>query len=268
MRGIFLLMIGIALTCCKPDGKNQFLQEKNVQLASPRINASNKIIDSSATLKAELAMDGVALFYTFDGREPKAEDAALYTGPISVLAPGTYKFKAFHPEWKPSEIVAINFVKKGLSVDSVIWNGLLNQQYTGRGSRTLVNHRKASNNYMDKEWLGFDAATGMTCIFDAQTNISSIDIGYLNHPGAWIFPPGSIQIYTSEDGLVFRPMNKYELPQPSGISDAAQQNFSIPLNKNVKGVKLEFENLKQIPDWHEGAGQNGWMFMDEIIFNK
>ena len=268
MKGAVLLIICLMMVCCKPHGKDHFLQDNSVQLASPRLTASNKIIDSAAVLQTELAMDGISIFYTDDGGEPTSEGSELYKEPISVLRPGTYKFKAFHPDWKPSETAVITFVKMGQRVDSVIWNAALNQQYSGRGPRTLVNHKKAGVNYSDKEWLGFDAPAVMTCIFDQQLNISSVDIAYLNHPGAWIFPPGSVQIHTSEDGLDFQPHSKNELPQPSGMSDAAQQTFTIPLSKNVKAIKLVFENVAQIPGWHEGKDQKGWMFMDEIIFNK
>lgn len=268
MKGVFLLIISLAFACCKPQVQDRFLQDNRIQLASPRLTASNKIIDSAAVLQTELSMQGVSIFYTDDGREPTAENSVLYKGPISVVRPGTFKFKAFHPEWKPSETAEITFVKMGRTVDSVVWNGAWNQKYSGRGSGTLVNHKKAGVNYTDKEWLGFDAPAVMTCIFDQKTSISSLDIGYLNHPGAWIFPPGSVEIYTSKDGLVFQPRGKNDLPQPSGMNDAVQMTFSIPLNEHVRAVKLAFENVGQIPGWHEGADQKGWMFMDEIIFNK
>lgn len=268
MKSVVLLIISLILACCKPHGKVQFLQDNKVQLASPKLTASNKIIDSAALLQTEMKMDGVTIFYTDDGQEPNAEGSFEYKRPISVLRPGTYKFKAFHPEWRPSETAVITFVKMGQTVDSVIWSEALNQKYSGKGQRTLVNHKKAGVNYSDQEWLGFDAPSAMTCIFDRVMNISSIDIGYLNHPGAWIFPPGSVQIFTSEDGHVYQVHSKNDLPQPQGMNDAAQQTYNIPLNKNVKSIKLVFENVAQIPGWHEGKDQKGWMFMDEIIFNK
>lgn len=262
----FLLCLGFF--ACGRHGDPELLQQNSAQLAMPRLIASNQIIDSAETLSAELAMEGVSIYYTDDGSEPTETGAYLYKTPLRIAQPGTYKFKAFHTDWKPSETAQVIFVKKGCDVDSVIWQNPLNERYGGRGPRTLVNHRKAGANYMDNEWLGFDTAAIMTCIFEEKTHISSIDIGYLNHPGAWIFPPGSVVVYTSSDGIEFRAEALEELPKPIMIPDAKQETLSLPLRETVKGIRLEFKNMDRIPEWHEGAGKKAWLFMDEIIFNQ
>lgn len=259
---VLLLLIG-----CKKNEINSLLQQNEIQLVKPRILASNKIIDSTVTLSAEIMMDKVQIFFTDNGMEP-TEESLSYREPILISEPATFKFKAFHPEWKPSEIAEINFINKGHDVDSIVWLDSLNEKYKGQGSRTLINHTKASNNFTDKEWMGFDSPVSMIFIFNENTSISSIDIGYLNHPGSWIFPPYKITIYISYNGLDFIEKSSNELPVPIPVSDAVEETFSIPFNKSVKGLKLEFENVSQIPDWHEGVGNKAWLFMDEIIFNK
>ncbi len=259
---LLFLMIG-----CNKDKADMMLQQNEVPLVEPRIIASNKIIDSTVTLKAEFMMDEVQIFFTDDGTEP-TKKSPLYKAPIIVSEPKTFKFKAFHAEWKPSSVAEINFVKKGHDIDSIIWLNTINEKYDGQGSRTLINHTKASNNFMNQEWMGFDEPVGVVCMFKEKTHISSIDIGYLNSPGAWILPPKKITVYTSSNGIDFVEISRHELAVPDQVTDALIETYSIPFDKEVNGLKLEVENISDIPDWHEGKGNKAWLFMDEIIFNK
>lgn len=255
------------LVGCKQGSQLELLQQNEIQLVKPRLMSSNKIIDSTVSLTADLKLDQVKIFYTDNGQEP-TEESILYQEPILIASPSVYKFKAFHPYWKASETEEIKFIKKGYDVDSIIWLHPLNNQYSGRGAKTLVNHTKANNNYLDKEWLGFDKPVGLICKFEKMTQLSSIDIGYLSHPGAWIFPPEEISIYVSQDGIDFRKISDEVVPVVQGFKDASLATHRIEVNEAVLAIQLSFQNVQNLPEWHDGAGNGAWMFMDEIIFNK
>ena len=267
MKGIFILIMIMSLLSCKQDPAHQLVQENEIRLVKPRLKATNKIVDSTVILTAELKLDETKIYFTENGEEP-TEGSLLYQSPIVISGASTYRFKAFHPSWKASETAEIRFVQKGYSVDSIIWLQPLNNQYAGQGTRTLVNHVKATNNYLNKEWLGFDAPAGLICTFEKDTEISSIDIGYLNHPGAWIFPPAKISIDVSYDGIDFQKKSDETLPVTEKAIGPSMSTYHIDLNEKVLAVRLRFENVQNIPEWHDGAGNGAWLFMDEIIFNK
>ena len=263
---IFFIAI-LFLAGCKHSSQLELLQQNEIQLVKPRLMSSNKIIDSTVTLTADLKLDQVKIFFTDNGEEP-TEEAILYREPILIVSPSTYKFKAFHPSWKASETEEIKFINKGYDVDSIIWLQPLSDQYGGRGAKTLVNHKKATNNYLDNEWLGFDKPVGLICKFEKKIKLSSIDIGYLSHPGAWIFPPEEISIYVSQDGIDFKKMSDEVVPVVQGFIDASLATYRIELNEEVLAMRFNFQNVQKLPEWHDGAGNGAWMFMDEIIFNK
>ena len=36
------------------------------------------------------------------------------------------------------------------------------------------------------------------------------------------------------------------------------------INKSVRYIKVEAKNIGICPDWHKGAGEKAWIFVDEI----
>ena len=267
MREMFAYILIVLSLACKQDAPVKLLQQNEVQLVKPRLMASNRIIDSTVILTAYLKLDKVSIFYTDNGQEP-TEASLLYKDAILISAPATFRFKAFHPFWKASEVEEIKFVNKGHEVDSIIWLQPLNDQYLGQGTRTLVNHSKANNDHMNKEWLGFNSPSAAIFIFVENTRVSSIDIGYLCHPGAWIFPPDKISIYVSYNGIDFIQKSDETIAVLEGIMDASLETLHIEVKEEVKAIKISFDNVQKLPAWHDGAGSSAWLFMDEIIFNK
>jgi len=259
--GSLLLMLG-----CKQEHHSAMLQSQDVRLVKPRVTTTNQIIDTSVILSAELRMDGVKIYLTSDGTEP-TDKSNEYAQPLKITEPGVYKFKAFHSEWKESETETITLIRKGKSVDAIIWVSKTNSKYNGRGVNTLINNAKARVNYMDPEWMGFDSIVSAITVFKEKTHVKTLDIGYLNNPTAWIFPPEQIQIFVSYDGLGFVAKEKLNLIPLSHMTDQRTEAIQIPINEDVKAIKVEVKNVKEIPSWHEGSGNVAWLFMDEWIFN-
>jgi len=266
MKNITLFIVFMLVTGCNQEKANQFLQSQDIQLVKPRVKATNKIIDSSVVITAELKIDDVKIYFTSNGEEP-TEKSEIYTKPIVVNKASVYKLKAYHSQWKKSETEIIKLLKKGKTVDSIIWISSVNQQYSGKGEETLINHTKAGISYLGKEWMGFDTIIKAITIFKEKTFIKSIDIGYLNNPGAWIFPPKKVIIYVSDDGETFALKKELLLAPLKQLVDQKMESIQLIINQKVKAIKIEIENVNEIPDWHDGAGKNAWIFMDEWIFN-
>ena len=251
---------------CKQEKTSTLLQHQDIQLVTPRVTVSNLIIDSLVIAKAALKMKDVKIYFTADGSEPN-KNSKLYEQPLEITSPSIYTFKAFHPEWKASETETVEFVRKGKPIETIIWETNYHKKYKGQGINTLVNNRKAMVNFMNPEWLGFDTIARATARFKDVTHIKSLDIGYLNNPAAWIFPPEQINVFISYDGKKFIEKEKLDIPSLKQTIDQRMETISIPINEKVKAIKVEVKNVEVIPSWHQGAGNSGWVFMDEWIFN-
>lgn len=258
-------LIIIMFLSCKGTPADMFLQQSEVRIAQPRISSTNTIIDSFVTVKANLDLIGTTIYYSSNGTEPTIA-SEKYTAPFKVTEASTYKFRAYNREWKPSDISTISFYKKGKVPDEIIWHSKFQTKYKGKGELTLINQNKASLPFSNPEWMGFDTVVNAQVIFKELTMIKSIDIGFLNDPQSWIFPPSEITIYLNDDHTI---ENKIKVKLEENLSElpAESRTLNIKIGRVVKSIQLEITNLQSIPNWHDGSGQMAWLFMDEWIFN-
>jgi len=152
MRIAVLILVILCFGCAKNE-KSIYLQKQEISLAQPRVEATATIIDSSVIITADLRIENVAIHYTNDGSIPKKE-SSKYTKPLTIKKEGTYKFKAFHPDWKPSDITTLKLYDKGLKPSTINWKTNANITYPGLGDLTVLNNKKGTLNFRDTQWVG------------------------------------------------------------------------------------------------------------------
>lgn len=260
---IYAFIISGMLCNCSKKNETSFLQRNTVSLAQPRVVASNNLIDSFVTIEASLKLDGVSIHYTSNGKEPTLL-SPKYNHPIQASEPIIYKFKAFHRDWNSSETMELPLYKKGLNVDTIVWHTNPNEKYAGQGQRTLINDKLASFIFSDSQWVGFDSTAAATISFKKKTFVESISLRYLNDMASWIFPPESVSVYINEEPF-YKSTTSSELLKE--LLPREIKSINIPIEKEVTSLRIEVNNLKSIPAWHEGQGQKAWLFMDEWILN-
>lgn len=261
MRIILCLFVIIfMINGCSKKEDQILLQQQEIAIVQPRIETSSAIIDSSVVVTANLRFDGVKIYYTNDGSEP-TDKSNEYLKPLIINKEGIYKFRAFHEAWKPSETVKLKLYDKGIVPKNIVWHSNINDKYNGMGNSTLINQEKASLDYRNPQWFGFDTVAVAEVFFNRKIFIKDIRIGFLVDTQSWIFPPSSVKVYVDKDTMT---MLLTELEQATARKI---QDLYISIGKELSSVRIEVHNLRELPDWHEGKGNKAWLFMDEWIFN-
>ena len=260
MKLSWFAFILIALTGCNNKESKKFLQDSTIKLVTPRIKATNTIIDSSVIVKAELKMKGCTLFYTTDGSDP-SESSLIYNQPIKVKKEGVYKFKAFHKDWLPSKTSTLNIFKKGIIPNELNWQTNKNSAYPGLGYNTLINNKKATKNFRDKQWVGFDSFAHAKIKFKQNTFINKLTIGYLVDTKSWILPPEEIYLILNKTDSIAT-----KIPLINEFAETSITALEIPIKSDISSIDIIFKN-SILPQWHPGKGKPAWLFMDEWIFN-
>ncbi len=263
MKVSLSILILLIFCSCQKTKSTNYLQEDEVKLVAPRIQANSVLIDSFVTLTASLKVEGVDIRFTTDGSEP-TDSSFNYISPVKIEEPGTYRFSAVHPNFIPSESTSISFFKKGQSPDKISWTTKPNDKYVGEGDNTVINDQKGTFSFGTNQWVGFDTIAKAMVSFKANTHINTISIGYLSDPQSWIFPPQSVTVIINGDEknkqiIIIAVLKKNEAAKLEGLE--------IAINQKVTSISLEIENLAVIPEWHDGKDQKAWLFMDEWIFN-
>ncbi|WP_298418765.1 hypothetical protein [uncultured Kordia sp.] len=259
--GIIIAML--VFSSCEKQQKEvtSFLQQGEIKLTNPRITVSNTLIDSFVTLKPEIHMEKLSVGYEENGKTPTEASTKLHTT-ISATKPGIYKFRAFHPDWKPSEVTSIKLYKKGHIPNKITWKTSANKKYKGQGETTLINNQKASLEFRDIEWVGFDTIAKATVSFNRKTYIKSLTISYLTDPKSWVFPPASVTLYLNDKDTI-----NVTIPALTEKEIVKLDDIKIPIEKEISTIALKVNNVQKLPDWHAGKGLKAWLFMDEWIFN-
>ncbi len=141
-------------------------------------------------------------------------------------------------------------------------------RYPASGRGALNDGLRGSANHRDGLWQGY-LGNDLEIIIDLgkEIPINSVQMNFIQNQHNWIFLPVFVEYSLSSDGKKYHSFNEV----PNTISTKEEQvfiqpfNFQFMANTKARFVKVHAKNLGKCPSWHEGSGEDCWMFMDEIV---
>ncbi len=215
-------------------------------------------------IKISSAQKGVNYYYTMDGSKPTAA-SKKYTGPISVSESLTLKAIAVNDKEESSYITTASY-KKMPHNWAIKLNTVYEQQYDGGGTNGLIDSIYGSVDWRKGNWQGYQKRD-MDVVIDLQEtkNISKVTAGFLQDTRAWIVLPKQLIIEVSTDNKnfvrVFSGENFLPIDDLKAQVKNVEANFTPVLARYVRVRAIQFGKL---PAWHEGAGGDTHIFVDEI----
>jgi len=207
------------------------------------------------------------IYYTMDSSEP-GERSSVYDAPLTITSSTTVKAVAIDTAGHKSETAIATF--RRIPNDwTVKIDSKYNRQYTGGGDEALIDGIRGTTNFASGEWQGYQGQDFVATIdLQKETEIKRVGGGFLQNVGSWIWMPTHIEFETSLDGVNFTRVADIKSDmavtnmEPS-IRDYTQQ---IP---SVKGryVRVHAYNFGKIRAWHPGAGNDAFIFVDEIFID-
>ena len=144
-------------------------------------------------------------------------------------------------------------------------------QYPASGPESLVDGVQGTNEFRTGDYQGFWAKDVEAIVhFDEERKISRIGLSSLQDMKSWIFYPKSVSFEVSHDGVNFTKAGSFDqFPAFNDYVGPSTMDALIELEKQiaVKAIRVKVENFGKCPAWHLGAGNDTWMFLDEIIFD-
>lgn len=208
------------------------------------------------------------IYYTTDGSEPSLI-SNLYTQPFSISASTTIKAmsvakaggksavatgvfnKIVHADWK------VNLVSK------------YNAQYTAGGDEALIDGLKGSTNWRKGDWQGYQYQD-FECIIDLgkETELSTFSSNFLQDSRSWIMMPVKVEYSVSSDNKEFKLVATAEHSVKAEDTEIQVKDLVSRLSAKVKAryIKVKAFNFGKLPDWHQGAGGDAFIFIDELEF--
>lgn len=137
--------------------------------------------------------------------------------------------------------------------------------YPAGGDFALVNGRRGSLNFRDGQWQGFAGVDASIIIsLDSLHTIDSVATHFYHYNNAWIFIPKSVTIEYSEDGKHWQ---KFAEAKPKLAPETRGQHIErvqVQHHCIARYLRIKVKSQGKVPNWHEAAGSEAWIFMDEI----
>jgi len=231
----------------------------------PYVRKGERTFKNSTVVELAAPDKNAVIYYTLNGKEPDA-GSKIYSKPLTINKTTCLKMAAYIPERGFSFTVVSNFLKVNHNWQITL-NTDFDNQYTAGGKNGLIDMLRGGSDFMTGLWQGY-SGTDLDAVVDlgrVQT-IREAGAGFLQKQRSWIFMPKRVEIFISKNGKEFIKAGEIKNRVPENKEGTIIKDFVLKL-KNVKAryVKIKAENIGTIPSWHPGAGNKGWLFVDEII---
>ena len=237
------------------------LDVRNVNYANHLYEVAGKLhsVAEQLTYTLQTAFKGTVIRYTTDGTAPTSL-SNTYVTPIQILRNTTIKAASFNEDSIISAVFT-ETIKSHKAVGKKITLSVPpNKTYNAGGKQALINGISGSNKrYGDKEWLGF-SGEDVTIKIDLgkKTTINSIATRFFNTQGSWIYAPKSVTIILDNQTA---PIYIDIPPSLKNIRHLSHHFEKVETQK----ITLKIERAGVIPSGRQGAGNEAWTFIDEII---
>ena len=199
----------------------------------------------------------------YDNRKDK--DWILYKSPI-IIDISTEVLAKFKKENDESAIVTAHFFKKPNNYTITI-KSTYNPQYHAGGPEGLIDGISGTTNWRKGDWQGYQSQD-FEAVVDLQKSkkIIQFSADFLQDTRSWILMPTQVDYYVSNDNINFTLVKTIENTVEPKDYENKLQDFVFISDKPItaKYVKIIAHNFGKLPDWHQGAGGDAFIFIDEI----
>jgi hypothetical protein len=244
-------------------------------LAVPLIEGGGRVFNDRTMVMLSTTTPGAQIVYTLDGREPD-ENSKVYENPLTIGSTSTIKAKAlikppantnpFLGGWRAGMTAEARFFKKPNDWTVQIAHKY-NRQYTGGGDEGLIDGIRGTLNWASGEWQGYQPKDLLAVIdLQRETEIKRVGGGFLQDARPWIWMPTRIEFEVSSDGMNFTKVADIKTDvDPKDMTPTIRDYKQDITPVRARYVRVRAYNLGKIPAWHPGAGDDAFIFVDEIF---
>lgn len=194
--------------------------------------------------------------------------AYLYSAPFELDKTMTLQVMAFKNKVLYGDVFLVELIHHFALGLEPRFQSSSSVYYMGGGKMSLVDGLIGSMNFRDGKWTGY-LGSDVEVVLDLKKlrPIKEVSMNFYKYPNAWIMPPKLVTVEMSQDGEAWTYMGSLEFPVSQNDNEQTIVNATIPvlsLEQN-RYVRFKAKNIGKLPEWHEAAGSDAWIFIDEII---
>lgn len=239
-------------------------------LPSPAFEMENDIFREPVTVSISGAADRAEILYAIlpEGLDGNAEVSGfkVYERPFTVEDNCT--LAAYAHKGAESSAVTMSKLHRIHDDMKVDLRSRYNPQYNAGGDEGLIDGVRGTTNWRAGSWQGYQA-TDFTAYVELlePKELSEIGAGFCQDARSWIWMPRYVEFAVSADGKEFTPVGRVDNTVDPQDYEIQVHDLSVALPAGsgpVRFIKVFAKNFGTIPEWHPGAGGEGFIFIDEI----
>jgi hypothetical protein len=144
--------------------------------------------------------------------------------------------------------------------------------YKGHADQHLVDGELGSLDFRDGKWQGF-SGKDIDVVIDLGQEIAINDVSanFYQYSNSWIFAPTEIAVFGSSDNKTWAKIDvltnhKVDLSNVKSIYSYSFIN-KIAYSQTYRYLHFTAKNIGKVPNGHDAAGSEAWIFIDEITIN-
>ena len=234
-----------------------------------QITGSTAVNGRKSYVEACLDIQGdIDIHYTLDGSEP-GPGSPVYDGPVEIDGSCTLKATAFR------EGVTTKTYEKTFHGHKAMGRPVTlctepHSSYRYGAPDCLTDGIHGTDNYTSGDWAGwysgpFEAVVDMK----GCGEYSEVSLGVFVFKYDWIFNPTDMRIEVSDNGKDFTEVAYAEYETIQNLEEGnGRQEYRLDFEPtDAKYLKISAGAVMAIPQWHAGAGNPSFVFVDEITVN-
>ena len=234
-------------------------------IAVPVIEGGNRVFSSQNLVTLKTITPNTKIYYTTDGSEP-TDNSTEYKNAFTIDKTTQIKAITVNAKGEKSFVSEAQFFKKSNNWTVKIASKY-NRQYTGSGDEGLIDGIRGSLNFAAGTWQGYQAQDFIATIdLQTETELKRVGGGFLQNARSWIWMPTHIEFEVSDDNINFQKVADIKTDvAPDDMKEQIRDYATSITPTKARYVRIKAFNLGKIPAWHPGAGDDAFIFVDEII---
>ncbi|SHH73933.1 Uncharacterized membrane protein [Chryseolinea serpens] len=247
--------------------KDSFHDNTILRLSKPSLE-NEGVVKRSDKVKLKHTMPGVTIRYTRDGTNPDSVNSTEFKEPFLATETFVIKARACKATWHCSDVYESTVFVEGIHPVKMKFFNEPDPQYPGEGVTSLMDHRKGVSDVLkEPSWVAYrDKPFAAGFWFDKEFPKSMV-FSYARNLGAYSFPPTDVEVWAGKDEKDAKLIQRIKIEQPKGYDANKVAALTIPLSPHSYAFyKIVAHPVAKLPAWHDGKGDKGWVFFDEVFF--
>jgi len=216
-------------------------------------------------LYAQTGLDELQVFYSLND-EPPTEYS--FFDSLTISSPEKINLVPMRRGKQALSALKYTIIDHRALGKKVRYKESYHENYKKIGDYGLTDGIRGGLNFGDGGWMGwFGKNLDVIVDMDSSVAIQYLELNCLQQTQSWILLPKKVEFFISEDGENWKQLTTqtHNVPDEDFKPQVHVFSYRIPIPLRTRYIRAIATNYGKLPDWHNGAGSDAWIFSDELI---